>query len=165
MFFERDVPRKFLMGQVAWFVLWLIATGIGAFMLNPSEAGHGTHRQLGLPPCGSVVMFDRPCPGCGMTTSWTHFIHGDFTQSFQPHPLGPIVYMLFTLTAFMCLYGYARGYRLITESKLATRSLVAAIVIFSAFGVGRFFMVKMNSQEHLVWQQTKEALEKSATSR
>ncbi len=165
MFFERDVPRKFLIGQLIWFGLWVLGTGIGAFLLNPSAEGHGTHRQLGLPPCGSVVMFDRPCPGCGMTTSWTHFIHGHFVESFRPHPLGPIVYMLFTLTALMCLYGYIRGQRLITESKFATRSLVAAILIFSGFGVLRFLTVKMNSQEHVVWQQTKAALEQAPTQR
>jgi len=49
-----------------------------AFVLSPSEEGIGTHQQLGLPTCGWILASDIPCPTCGMTTSWTHTVRGNF---------------------------------------------------------------------------------------
>jgi hypothetical protein len=63
--------------------LALVASGIvlvgllaTAAWLTPSPAGYGTHRQLGLPPCTMVQWLDIRCPSCGMTTSWSHLMHG-----------------------------------------------------------------------------------------
>lgn len=72
---EYGYPRKALRSQLTWFASWAVITVIGA-ILSPEKSGHGTHQQLGLPPCPSVLFFDRPCPGCGLTTSWTALIHG-----------------------------------------------------------------------------------------
>jgi hypothetical protein len=49
--------------------------------LEPSTAGLGTHQQLGLPPCSFRVLFGIRCPGCGMTTSWAHFVRGQWLAS------------------------------------------------------------------------------------
>ncbi len=51
--------------------------------LSPSASGLGTHQQLGLPPCSTRVFFGIPCPACGMTTSWAHFVRGQFLKSAQ----------------------------------------------------------------------------------
>jgi len=53
-----------------------------AAVVNPyDEAGrprtHGTHRQLGLPPCTMLSTVGFPCPSCGMTTSIALVFHGD----------------------------------------------------------------------------------------
>ena len=45
-----------------------------AVRLQPAREGLGTHQQLGLPPCTFRVLFDRPCPSCGMSTSWAHLV-------------------------------------------------------------------------------------------
>ncbi|NBO19844.1 MAG: DUF2752 domain-containing protein, partial [Proteobacteria bacterium] len=42
--------------------------------LTPDARGLGTHEQLGLPPCGFYLWYGLPCPSCGMTTSWPHFL-------------------------------------------------------------------------------------------
>ena len=133
---EYGQPRKALKSQITWFGAWAFVTGIGAF-LTPDKSGHGTHQQLGLPPCPSVLLFDRPCPGCGLTTSWTAFIHGNFAEAFHAHPLGPPMYLLFTFTALMGLYGYVRGARFATDSKEFTRITAVAVTIFLTFGVVR----------------------------
>lgn len=54
-----------------------------AAMLRPDASGLGTHQQLGLPPCSMRVLFGVRCPACGMTTSWSHFMRGDWIASFQ----------------------------------------------------------------------------------
>ncbi len=52
-----------------------------ASRLEPNPAGLGTHQQMGLPPCSFRVMLGIRCPGCGMTTSWAHFVRGQWLAS------------------------------------------------------------------------------------
>lgn len=54
----------------------VLGTLITARCLVPDASGQGTHQQLGLPPCTSVVLFNAPCPACGMTTSWALLTRG-----------------------------------------------------------------------------------------
>lgn len=133
---EFGHPRSALRGQLTWFMAWAGVTIVGA-ILKPSASGHGTHEELGLPPCPSVLIFDRPCPGCGLTTSWTAFIHGHFSEAFHAHPLGPILYVLFGLSALLGLYGFIRGARLVTETPQMNRALTAVVVVFLTFGLIR----------------------------
>ena len=134
--FEPAPSRRRIAGQLLYFLSWLTITGFGAF-LHPSTTGHGTHEQLGLPPCPSVLLFSRPCPGCGLTTSWTAFIHGDLAAAFHAHPLGPLLYMFFTVTALMALRGFVIQQRLCLDTPRFNRALVAGAVIFFCFGLVR----------------------------
>jgi len=59
----------------------LIAPLVVASQLTPNRRGRGTHEQLGLPPCFSVVMFGVRCPSCGMTTSFAHLARGEFAAA------------------------------------------------------------------------------------
>jgi hypothetical protein len=135
--FEPGSTRRSLAGQLMWFFAWVGVTVVGLFLLTPDPSGHGTHTQLGLPPCPSAFLFDRPCPGCGLTTSFTATVQGQFGAAFRAHPFGPILYGVFTATAMMALVGWWRGHRLVTESKQFNWSLVALTVAFVAFSVAR----------------------------
>lgn len=57
-------------------------------LLVPDPDGYGTHEQLGLLACSSPKWFGIPCPGCGVTTAVTWFVHGDPLQSLVVQPLG-----------------------------------------------------------------------------
>ena len=72
------------------FALFCTAVIACAFALNPDPSGHGTHTQLGLGACPFYTQFDMPCPACGMTTSVTHWFHGDLVTSALTHPLGAL---------------------------------------------------------------------------
>jgi len=139
--FDSGWPKKRLSGQAVWFGVWTVVTLVAAF-LQPSKHHHGTHTQLGLPPCPSVFLFHRPCPGCGLTTSWSATVHGDLGTAFQAHPLGPFLYGAFTAMAWLCLFGYLKGKRLRSESWPATAILVSIFVGIVGFGVVRFATVK-----------------------
>jgi len=57
----------------------LVAMGailITAARLHPDAHQYGTHEQLGLPPCGFLIMTGLPCPTCGMTTAFAYTVHG-----------------------------------------------------------------------------------------
>lgn len=135
-FLEPTQDKRPLISQSLWFGIWAAVTLVGA-MLKPDSHGHGTHQQLGLPPCPSVLMFNRPCPACGLTTSWTATLHGDFAAAFKAHPLGPLLYLGFTITAFMALYGAIKQLHFRTDTKLANRIATVVGIVFFGFGIYR----------------------------
>lgn len=131
--------RRTLVGHFAWWVSWVAVTGFAAF-LRPSSQGHGTHTELGLPPCPCVLFFGRPCPGCGLTTSFTNLVHGNVLAAFRAHPFGPILYLIFTVTAWVCFYGWLKRKHFDTGSKQFSRAVGAFIIVFLIFGVARFIL-------------------------
>lgn len=137
MLFNRVESKKSLLSQLFFFFFWLAVTGI-AIYLKPSAYGHGTHQELGLPPCPTVLIFNRPCPGCGLTTSFVALIHGNFSMAFRAHPLGPVLYVIFTLAAFLCLWGYLTENRFNAAAKVVQLPITAFVFVFIIFGVYRF---------------------------
>jgi len=145
--------RKEALGQLTWFLVWVAVTGIGLW-LRPDAHGHGTHQQLGFPPCPSVLLFDRPCPGCGLTTSWTALLHGQFGLAFAAHPLGPALYLVFTVSAWLCLYAWRKNCVVATHAKPLSRLGIAGLVIFMGFGAVRAATTPHfgTTSEHLIAQ-------------
>lgn len=140
--FVDSPDRRSLLGQLAWFLCWLVVTIVGC-ILSPSPHHHGTHQQLGLPPCPMVLLFHHPCPGCGLTTSFTATIHFDAVRAFSAHPFGPVLYFLQTLTALACGYGFFARKKFDTDTKCWDWFLGSVVMAFVAFGVVRFFVVDM----------------------
>ncbi|MDG2389340.1 MAG: DUF2752 domain-containing protein [Planctomycetaceae bacterium] len=68
-------------------VLMLIGFGLASY-LTPSKTGRGTHRQLGLPPCSILSLTNTPCPTCGMTTSFSHFVRGEWAAAVRANTSG-----------------------------------------------------------------------------
>ncbi len=68
--------------------LIVLALLIIASTLEPNPEGFGTHQQLGLPPCTSVVLFGWRCPACGMTTSWALLLHGRIVEALATNVAG-----------------------------------------------------------------------------
>lgn len=92
--------RYRLIRSTNWVRAVLILMSIGftfvlgvALWLNPyDEQGNPrkmeTHRQLGLPQCSFVTMTGKPCPSCGMTTSFALLAHGDIVNSLKANWVG-----------------------------------------------------------------------------
>lgn len=72
--------------------LVLIGLLITAGLLTPSPTGYGTHQQLNLPPCSFVLMTGgKPCPSCGMTTSWSHLARLQVWKSLKANAGGALL--------------------------------------------------------------------------
>lgn len=85
-----------------------LAVLIVASQLQPSTTGMGTHTDIGLQPCQFLSVTDIPCMGCGMTTSFTHFAHGNLPASLWVQPAG-------TFLAVLCAVAvWAAGYIAVT---------------------------------------------------
>lgn len=76
--------------------LFLLAGFSLAWHLEPSPRGHGTHQQLGFPPCSIQFLFGVPCPGCGMTTSFAWYVRGNWIKAWQANPAGLYLAILCT---------------------------------------------------------------------
>ncbi|MBY0514155.1 MAG: DUF2752 domain-containing protein [Gemmataceae bacterium] len=90
--------------RATWYVrATLLAVGVvlvGVFgtaaYLNPYEPDGtprrmATHTQLGLPECNFVSMTGKPCPSCGMTTSFALLAHGDVRGSLNANWAGTVL--------------------------------------------------------------------------
>lgn len=103
---------------------------IGAWV-TPSPSGMGTHRALGLPPCGFLMVTGRPCMTCGMTTSVSLAAHGRLGESFAAQPAGAILSIVLASGLFAGLHALATGCSLrpLLDGATHKRTLIAAAVI------------------------------------
>jgi len=69
-----------------------------AAWLRPDPSGQGTHQQLGLTQCTFLLKFGMRCPSCGMTTSWSHLMHGNLVGAARAN-IGGLVLGLCSLAA------------------------------------------------------------------
>lgn len=97
-------------------VVWLsVALGSSAALviaatLDPSAAGYGTHTQLGLPPCGFLLLTGSPCPGCGLTTAFAHAIRGNWGLAISANPLGLALFLVVCCCVPLGVLAAARGW-------------------------------------------------------
>ena len=96
-------PRK--LAKWVRIALTLMATGFVAILcaaayIHPYTADEdgnevaskmATHTQLGMQPCNMVVMTGKPCPACGMTTSFSLLVHGDIPNSLRANWVGTLI--------------------------------------------------------------------------
>jgi hypothetical protein len=76
--------------------VFAVAVLLDPYGLDGLPRREGTHQQLGLPPCTFKVITGKPCPACGLTTSFALLLHGDLMGSLQANATG-------TLLALFCL--------------------------------------------------------------
>ena len=99
-------------GSRVLLVLWSLFL-CGGFLLaasmKPDPRGYGTHQSLGFPPCTFQVLFNIPCPSCGMTTSFSHFTRGEFVPAARANIAG----LMLAVTCFIqipwCWISAAKG--------------------------------------------------------
>ncbi len=110
---------------------------VGAY-LTPNPVGHGTHTQLGLPPCGWVVAFGRPCPTCGMTTAFTHAAHGRLDLSLIAQPTGAVFAVLAAAVFWIGIHTAITGSRAapaLVEGLRARHAVWLVGLILAGWGV------------------------------
>lgn len=69
----------------------------------------GTHELLGLPPCSFQRLTGMPCPSCGLTTSFCHFVRGDLVSSLKANAVGTLLAALCLASIPWGLHGAATG--------------------------------------------------------
>jgi len=105
-----------------------ILIGVSAW-LHPAVAGHGTHEQLGLPPCRFFQLTHIPCFSCGMTTSWAWMAHGHPVESFLAQPMGAVLFLAAALAGTASLYFLFAGGTV--ERRLAGRGRILTVAFMT----------------------------------
>ncbi len=128
-----------LQGRFAGLTIALVALAplLVGMALHPSADGHGTHTQLGMPACGWVIAFNKPCPTCGMTTAFTHAAHGRFIAALTDQPMGALLAVVSAAVFWAGVHTAVTGCRLdrLVRTVLAPRTLwIAAALAAGAWG-------------------------------
>jgi uncharacterized protein DUF2752 len=114
--------------------------GLGALALVLLAAALPS-QGAGVPICLFRYMTGLPCPGCGLTRSFSCILHGDFSHSYDFHPFGCVLLPLFIMiaaTVFM-----PKSFRIQLEELVRARQshlrhiYLTLIYGFIAFGVVR----------------------------
>lgn len=104
----RNPPVRVYAGLVA--LGCLLFLGVGA-SLSADSAGHGTHTQLGLPPCAFAATLGLPCATCGMTTAVATATGGNLSRAFVVQPFGAGLALAAASSFWIALYVAATGSR------------------------------------------------------
>jgi Protein of unknown function (DUF2752) len=134
------VPHNEQIGKVARAFLGIMACGflvvfVIAAWLHPYDAdglpkSMATHTQLGMPPCNMVVMYGKPCPSCGMTTSFSLLVHGDVWNSLKANWVGTLMAIFWMGLIPWGFYGTIRGRLLwVRNGELFLTFSVGAILV------------------------------------
>jgi Protein of unknown function (DUF2752) len=128
-------------GFLVLITLGVIAVLVIATQLNPyDETGQplrmATHEQLGMMPCRFVELYQKPCPSCGLTTSFSLFMHGDLSGSIRANFVGTLMCVFLLLLIPWNLVTLWRG-RYLWIRSLESASLVVTAV-FMVFLLGRW---------------------------
>jgi hypothetical protein len=109
-------PRS---GLVVRLVLLVIGAGLAgvfavAFWLNPYNPDGtprtvATHTQLGMPPCNFILMTGKPCPACGMTTSFALLVRGEVAASLRANWAGTLIAVLWAITMVWAVASGVKG--------------------------------------------------------
>jgi len=116
-------------------VLVMVAVGL---YLTPDPAGHGTHQQLGLPPCTIYYLTGRPCPSCGLTTSVSAILHGQFGLAWRANPMGFVIVAGALAVAINSLLALFWGRSVRIENTRFTLLLLGLLAIWLLHGAVRF---------------------------
>jgi Protein of unknown function (DUF2752) len=144
----RRVAQKRRLSRVVRVLLVLMALGFTTVLglaawIDPYGASGeaktmATHTQLGLPPCNMVELIGRPCPACGMTTSFALFMEADLRNSAKANWVGMLLAGFCLFSVPWAIASAVRGRYYIIGSFDKTSTIVVTVLLvlmFSRWGV------------------------------
>jgi hypothetical protein len=110
------IPNTGRIARLSLLLIGALLAGVFAvaFYLNPYDADGrprtmATHTQLGMPPCNFVILTGKPCPSCGMTTSFALLVRGDIGASLRANWAGTLTAIVWALTMVWALASGIKG--------------------------------------------------------
>ncbi len=116
---------------VCFSALAVLALLVTARWLEPAQNGYGTHQQLGLPVCTWRALWGIPCPACGMTTSWSLMMRGQWQAAMEAN-LGGSLLAIIALAYLAAVCYCLAGGRAWTRQQ---RTLTLAVSLLGAMAV------------------------------
>jgi len=124
---EGGLPTRVVALCVLIGTAGLLATAV---WVQPDPRGVGTHEQLSRPACAMLELSGYPCPTCGMTTSFAHFVRGNWWTSLRVQPMGFILALVATMAAAASTASLLTGRRwLINWYRVSPAALVIGCIV------------------------------------
>lgn len=138
------VPVRVLLAlmALAFTAVFVVAACLRPYDPDTGEPlSHATHTQLGLAPCNMLVISGKPCPACGMTTSFALLMHGDIPASLRANWVGTLIALFWMALIPWGLVSVIRG-RLwaVRNGELVLAVAVGGIV---ALMIGRWAVIML----------------------
>ncbi|HEY2785577.1 MAG TPA: DUF2752 domain-containing protein [Fimbriiglobus sp.] len=134
------LTRLALVGMAGAFVaVFTTAALLHPYRSDGTPRTMATHTQLGLPQCNFVTWTGKPCPSCGMTTSFAHLVHGNVWSSLKANWTGTLLALYWFALIPWGLVSAVRGrlYRV----KNGEAMITASIGIFTVLMLLRWVVV------------------------
>jgi hypothetical protein len=96
----------------------------------------GTHRDVGLPTCSFLLATRKPCPSCGLTTSFALLVRGDVKASWAANWVGTLMAVVLAVAIPWGLASMIRG-RLLFFASLE-RGLTWFVAVFLTLLLARW---------------------------
>lgn len=103
-----------------------------------------THRQLGLPECTFKTLTGKPCPSCGMTTSFALLLRGDVPNSVRANAVGSLLAVFLVLLIPWAVASVVRGRLLYIAS--FERALTWTVAVFLMLLVVRWGIILLQTR-------------------
>lgn len=121
-----------------------------AVWLNPYNAdgtprARATHTQLGLAPCSFLTATGKPCPSCGMTTSFSLLVRGDLAGSLRANWAGTVIAVLWAAALPWAVLSAARGRLLLVPRGRGELALTACVGVVLVLMLGRWAGVLLSA--------------------
>lgn len=133
---QVTLDRKALWGHLL-LVLAVSTLVVVGVRLDPNPSGHGTHRQMGFPPCTIYYLTGRLCPSCGMTTSVSATLHGKILLAWRANPFGVAFILLAIGAALNSLFILTLGKSLAIPPKASAWALGTLVVLWMVYAILR----------------------------
>jgi hypothetical protein len=130
-------PYKSRHARLGWALLGLLPLAViaTAAFLTPDPAGHGTHVQLGLPPCGFLVVTGFPCPGCGLTTCFAHMVRLEIPAAAHANAFGVPLFLASLFTIPVAALGFFRSLPVLPTLERLHFEKVVILLAFASVAV------------------------------
>lgn len=97
-----------------------------------------THTQLGMPPCNFVVLTGKPCPACGMTTSFALLVRGDVGASVRANWVGALLATFWAVLLVWAVAGALLARTPLIPPGRNELALTVAVGVFLVLMLGRW---------------------------
>lgn len=113
---------------IGWSLFLIAGFGV-AIQTNPDPRGFGTHQRFGFAPCVIRNQLSIPCPSCGMTTSFSHFVRGQIRQSAQANTSGLVLAVVcLVMIPWSWISVYRRRLWLVSQPETCLLWLICSLV-------------------------------------
>jgi hypothetical protein len=122
-------------------VIFAIAIYLNPYQADGTPRTMATHTGLGLPPCNFVFMTGKPCPSCGMTTSFSLLVRGDVGNSLKANWVGTTLAVTWAALLVWCLASAIAGKLFFIPPNRGELVLTFAVGGFLVLMLGRWVAV------------------------